>query len=47
MTFAGLITRLVLTALLTWIIYSFCYELGPALYLALTPTLIYELLRPR
>ena len=47
MTFTGLITRLVLTALLTWILYSFCYELGPALYLALLPTLFYELLRSR
>jgi hypothetical protein len=47
MSLAGLILRLLVTAVLTWIIHSFCFELGPALYLALLPTLFYELLRSR
>ncbi len=47
MTFKGFILRIVAIALLAWIIASFTYEWGWALYFALLPFGFYEVLRPR
>ena len=47
MTFAGFIKRLILVALLTWIISSFTLEFVVATYVALLPVIYYEMLRSR
>lgn len=47
MTFKGIIVRIVVVALLTWIIGSFTESWGWALYFALLPFVFHEMLRRR
>lgn len=47
MTFRGFLLRLTVILMLTWIIGSFTFEWGWALYLAALPIIFYEMLRQR